>query len=72
MKVRITSLPATTFERAKSELDLSNFQLGELYEVDATAAAYLVACHFAVYEMRSVDRPHMPVRADRRHAGRVL
>ena len=53
MKVRIVALPTSPTERLKSELDLTNFQLGGVYEVDATAAAYLVACQLAVYELRS-------------------
>jgi len=73
MRVRIIALPATTFEQAKSELDLTNFQLGGLYEVDATAAAYLVASRFAEYEMRSVKQDYLATaRFDRRQPGRGL
>ena len=72
MRVRIVALPATAFEQAQSELDLTNFQLGGLYEVDATAAAYLVACRYAVYEMRSGNRDLTATIVNRRQPGRGL
>jgi hypothetical protein len=64
MKVRILRQPRGTV----SGVTLSHYRPGEVYDIPAILAEYLVMEQFAMLEMRDRDRPPVPVEVERRQA----
>ena len=62
MRVRIIRQPYGTV----SGISLSSYRPGEVYDIPAILAEYLVVEHFAILEMRDRDRPAVAVEVDRR------
>ncbi|HKY20943.1 MAG TPA: hypothetical protein VJM31_06965 [Vicinamibacterales bacterium] len=62
MKVRIIREPAG----ATVEASLNYYRPGEVYDIPANLAEYLVMEEFAIFEMRERDRPPVPVAVERR------
>ena len=64
MKVRIIRQPRGTV----SGVTLSRYREGEVYDIPAILAEYLVMERFAMLEMRDRDRPPGPFLVERRQA----
>jgi hypothetical protein len=62
MKVRITRQPTGVVHG----MSLKYYRLGEVYELPAPLAEYLVMEKYAMLEMRDRDRPPVPLEVDRR------
>jgi hypothetical protein len=62
MKVRITRQPIGMIHG----VSLKHYRLGEVYELPAPLAEYLVMERYAMLEMRDRDKPSMPIDVDRR------
>ena len=62
MRVRIVRQPHGTV----SGVSLSSYRSGEVYDIPATLAEYLVMESYAILEMRDRDRPPVPVPVERR------
>jgi hypothetical protein len=62
MKVKITRHPIGVIHG----VNLSLYRLGEVYDLPATLAEYLVLERYAILEMRDYDKPAAPVDVERR------
>ena len=62
MKVKILRQPRGTV----SGVTLSHYRPGEVYDIPAILAEYLVMEQFAMLEMRDPDRRPVPVGVERR------
>jgi hypothetical protein len=62
MKVKILRQPRGTI----SGVTLSHYRPGEVYDIPAILAEYLVMEEFAMLEMRDLNRPNVPVEVERR------
>jgi hypothetical protein len=62
MKVRITRRPYGVV----NGMSLKYYRPGEVYDLPATLAEYLVMEQFAILEMRDRGKPQTPVEVDRR------
>ena len=62
MKVRITRQPFGTVQG----VSLKHYRLGEVYELPAALAEYLVMEEYAALEMRDREKARVPVAEERR------
>ena len=62
MKVRMTRQPVGIVQG----LSLKYYRRGEVYELPASLAEYLVMENYAIFEMRDRDKGPVPVEVDRR------
>ena len=62
MKVKITRRPYGVV----NGMSLSYYRPGEVYDLPATLAEYLVMEHYAILEMRDRDKPQPRVEVERR------
>jgi len=66
MKIRIVREPHGTVNGSS----LSRYRAGEVYDLPAIVADYMVVEGFAIVEMRSNDNPAVPIAVERRQSGR--
>ena len=66
MRVRIVRQPYGTV----SGISLRSYRPGEVYDIPAILAEYLVVEEFAIFEMRDRDRTSAPVEVERRRRSR--
>jgi hypothetical protein len=62
MRVKIIRQPYGTV----SGVSLNAYRAGEVYDIPAMLAEYLMMEHYAILEMRDRDRPPVPVAVERR------